>query len=585
MRLVKVLVIFLLFLLPFQLEGRAYAIIIQHHEQNNAAARKIADEIIDKKTPLVDTSQLKTIIKELHQGLLKHGFIAASIDSFTIGDTIITLQLFSGQPFQSFTINANGIDDYWLQGSGLRSNSINKKKINTSLLDKSIDAILKNCENKGFPFAVVTTKNVAINKDQVSVDLVLDKQKFIIMDSVIQRFNTVVAPAYLQNYLGIKNGDVYNELLISKITNRLKELPFLKEKVKHRILFNEKQTILELFLEAKKASQFDGVVGLLPRENEPGKYNLTGELRLRLQNSFKRAEIIDFNWRALPPRSQDLKARFIYPFILNLPIGIDAALNVYKRDTLFLDVIQNLGIIYQLKGNNYLKGFVNVKESSLLSPKALRNSSSLPPYADIKTTGYGLSFNLENLDYRINPSSGFIINTTATVGNRKISKNKEVNPVLYDSLQLLSTNYIAELKFDFFTPIKGRNIFNFSVNAAYQYQEVNTFENEYFRIGGLKSLRGFDEESIFASSYLISTLSYRFLLEQNSYFTLFFNKAWYERKSLNATVNDAPYGLGTGVAFETKLGILSVNYALGSQQGNPIQFRNSKVHFGVINYF
>ena len=44
------------------------------------------------------------------------------------------------------------------------------------------------------------------------------------------------------------------------------------------------------------------------------------------------------------------------------------------------------------------------------------------------------------------------------------------------------------------------------------------FQNELFRIGGLKTLRGFDEESIFASVYSIFTLEYRFILEQNSYY-------------------------------------------------------------------
>ena len=46
-------------------------------------------------------------------------------------------------------------------------------------------------------------------------------------------------------------------------------------------------------------------------------------------------------------------------------------------------------------------------------------------------------------------------------------------------------------------------------------QSENMFKNELFRIGGLKTLRGFDEESITASFYNIATLEWRFLFEQN----------------------------------------------------------------------
>ena len=78
---------------------------------------------------------------------------------------------------------------------------------------------------------------------------------------------------------------------------------------------------------------------------------------------------------------------------------------------------------------------------------------------------------------------------------------------------------------------------------------------------------------------------YRFILEQNSYLLLFYNQVWYEDISREVYFSDTPYGYGAGITFETKLGIFSFLYALGSQQGNPVEFRSAKVHFGLINYF
>ena len=101
----------------------------------------------------------------------------------------------------------------------------------------------------------------------------------------------------------------------------------------------------------------------------------------------------------------------------------------------------------------------------------------------------------------------------------------------------------------------------------------------------MRTLRGFDEESINASLFGIATFEYRFLLERNSNLYLFGDYAYYERNVLNAHFSDRPIGFGAGIRFQTKPGIFSINYALGSQQGNPVLLKSAKIHFGFVNYF
>ena len=101
-----------------------------------------------------------------------------------------------------------------------------------------------------------------------------------------------------------------------------------------------------------------------------------------------------------------------------------------------------------------------------------------------------------------------------------------------------------------------------------------------------KTFRGFDEESILASVFTVITMEYRILLEQNSNLYLFTDVGWYKYFSANKDPkDDTPYGFGAGINFQTKAGIFSVNYALGSQNKNPILFKSAKIHFGIINYF
>ena len=117
---------------------------------------------------------------------------------------------------------------------------------------------------------------------------------------------------------------------------------------------------------------------------------------------------------------------------------------------------------------------------------------------------------------------------------------------------------------------------------AFLYNEA-LFDNELFRIGGIKTIRGFDEESIFASSYIIGTLEYRFILDKNSSIYAFSDGGYYEKT--NSTINDTPIGFGVGMNFQTGAGIFSINYAVGKQFDNPIDFRASKIHFGFVNFF
>ena len=51
------------------------------------------------------------------------------------------------------------------------------------------------------------------------------------------------------------------------------------------------------------------------------------------------------------------------------------------------------------------------------------------------------------------------------------------------------------------------------------------------------------------------------------------------------STSDFPFGIGAGINFETKAGIFGLNYALGSQNNNPLSIKNAKIHFGYVNYF
>lgn len=531
-----------------------------------------------------DSLSLKKDLNLFVSKIQSRGYLSASCDSIYPINNVFVIQFFLGELYQWAQIKNGNIDESYLSGTGIKEKRNKAIAINFQKTSQWMEIVLRNCENSGYPFATIKLSNIEFVNNEYSAELELNKNKLVRIDSIIIKGNVTIAPVYIHNYIDIKQGDLYNESKLRKISAKLRELAFVNEIKSNQLLFTENQTKLYLYLENKKASQFDGVIGFLPDEKNNSKLNITGEIHLKLQNSLQRGEVIEMNWKQLPNQTQDLKVHLLYPFLLNTPFAIDANLAIYRKDSTYSDVIKNLGIQYSISGNNYLKVFITDKQSDLQSTKGLENITVLPEYADISILSYGATFHYEKLDYRLNPRKGYSIEFTGSTGNRKIKKNAEINSIAYDGLKLKSVTYEGAILADAYIFLGGKNVLNLGTKSGLIFND-RLFTNELFRIGGLKSLRGFDEESIYASGFLIGKIEYRFILEQNSFLFAFLNSAYYENKSKNSNLKDTPLGFGAGLNFETKIGIMSISYALGKQFDNPIYFRNGKVHFGIINYF
>ena len=560
--------------------------VLQIEVTDTTFTQKELQNLIHYKKQLPTENDRNKEIQSLLLNLYDHGYLTAHFDSLSQDSLSLIAYLTIGDTYKWGVITPGNVDEEILSSIVFRDKLYNNKFIYFNSIVKLNRGIITYCENNGYPFASVKLDSIRMEGNYISASLNLTKNIQVNIDSIVFKGDAKINPVYIHNYLGISPGDLYNESQVKKIKARLKELPFIKESKPFDIVFTESITKIIFYLENKKSSQLDGILGILPNNDISGKVLFTGDAHLKLQNSFGRGELIDVNWRKLQNQTQDFNTQFIYPFLFSTPFGIDLKLDLYKRDTTFLNVSQMAGIQYLISGGNYFKVFIKSKNSSLLSSSGLENLSRLPNYADIKTILYGIGFKTEQLDYRINPRKGYKLIFNGGVGNRKITKHPKIKESLYENLELTSTQYDLDLNIDYFIPVIKRSTLKLSSSSAYL-SGKSSFENELFRIGGLKSLRGFDEESIFASTYSIMTVELRYLLEQNSYAHVFWNGAYYENTSINFTGDryDTPYGFGAGVSFETKAGIFSISYALGKQFNNPILLRAGKVHFGIVSYF
>ncbi len=579
----RLLLVFLLLLnAPFPVWGQ-YTVKVEGPDGEGPSAERLAKDL-GLKQAYPDSITARQGLREFLVGLYANGYLAATIDSLAFEAGSVRARVSPGVTYRLAKISPGNVDEGILSEAGFREKVYRNKPVSLRTLASIQEKLLDWCDANGYPFATIRYDSLQVVDGKWSAVLHLQKNGAVTLDSVIVKGDAKLSRVYLYNYLSLKPGRPYDESLVKKIPTRIRELPMVKELRPMGLAFHEEGASLYLYLDNKRASQLDGVIGVQPDNSGSGKINVTGDVHIKLFSAFGYGELFDLNWKQPGPGTQDLQARFNYPFLFSSPFGIDLGLSIYKKDSTYLELNRSLGVQFQLGGTNYLKTFYRNKKSSLIDTEPFEQVTVLPPFADIRVNSYGLGLRVERLDYRYNPRRGYAVEVEGTAGRKTVERNARLKQVNYDSLDLKSTQFTATLAGEYYIPLASRQVVNLGGRAGLLHGD-ETFQNEMYRIGGLKTLRGFDEESILASIYAIWKAEFRYILEENSFLFLFVNGAWYERDQRDVFVTDTPIGFGAGITFETGLGIFSLNYALGREFENPVLIRAGKVHFGLVNYF
>ena len=559
---------FFIFFLTFFFFGQS--IQVHYTLLNNTSLKKNKDF---KPFEIKKIEELNSILENNKNQWLEKGYYLASFKPLYVSSTEIEVLVEIGSHFPNVAIVINDSIKSQLRSFGIENIPKNSLKTSPSLFKLFIDKTLKAYANNGYPFAQVFFAEQEIIEQQIQIQMNISSGKFYRFSDIIVKGDSSISKSTVQNLIGIKINDFYSEEKLSSIDRILQQTNFINVLKKSELLFTENGVELYVYLENQKMSSMNGAVGLQPNPQSQ-KIGLTGDVQIKLQNVFKKAELIDLNWRSIEPQTQALQAKLNYPFLFKSPFGIDLKFNLYKRDSTFLDLKSFIGIQYSFKNNVQLKGFYQVNSSEILSKTP--NPSSLFSYlAPIKLNSYGLSLQYKRINFLPNPSKGFSLFIETSIGNRTIKKENTI----------IEKSYVYKSIFQYvsYIPITKRNIIKVGVNFE-SYTSSTLFQNERYRFGGLNSLRGFNEEELFASTKLITSLEYRFLLDKNSNAFIFYDQGIYEDNTLTYKI-DNPFGVGAGISFGSRIGIFSISYSLGKQENNPFEFRNGKIHFGYITYF
>jgi outer membrane protein assembly factor BamA len=554
-------------------------------------------------TTFNSTMGITEYVLNLVSQLQAKGYVTASVDSLqTKGDSTF-IQLYTGSLYRWAELNAYGIEEKLLDAVGWRPKMFDKKPMDFSQVQSWQERFLSQLENKGYPFAKVYLDSFQLEDEKVSALLKINKGPLYKIDSIRLYGNAKISNNYLQRYLDIPNGSIYSKEKLLRINKKIRELTYVEEEKPADLTMLGTGSVLNMYLKQKKSSQVNVLVGFLPNNNQLAskKMLITGEGNLNLKNTLGSGETIGLNFQALQVESQRLNFLYQHPYLFRSPFGLDFAFDMFRKDSSFVNVNFQIGAQYVLSTNQagkvFFQRFSTILNQGGVNGTQVIQTRRLPAAADVSSMAAGVDYEYNNTDYRFNPRKGNDIRVITSVGTKKIKKNNEVLDLkdpgdpsfnfdrLYDTVKLKTYQFRVRLTAARFFPLGNqRSTIKTALNGGF-FQSGNIFRNELFQIGGYKLLRGFDEESQYLSQFAVATVEYRYLVGQNSFFFALADGGWGRDASRGQQLVYTYFGTGLGLAFETKAGIFNLAWAVGKRNDTEFNLRQSKIHFGFVNYF
>ena len=547
--------------------------------------------------PCKDKADCYSSVESFVEELRSDGHLIASIDSIREDDEQLIALVFIGPKAQKVFIEDFDsalyeelpfkTKDKWRKESGLSFSKY--QRLRENLLDK--------LENNGYPFGSIGFEPSEFESASISGSLTLNKGPLVLIDTLRISGSSKVKQRFLEGVLGLESGSFYNEQRINDVRSVIGNLDYLSLVSGPDVTFQSNdEAQIDLLIDDRSASSFDVILGLLPNSSRNDGFLVTGQILLDLRNPFGTGKRFYLNWNRLEERAQEFKLNLSLPYLFRTPIGFDGGLEMYKFDSLYLDLDWNVGLRFQFTGNSYVSAFAKGMNTFVLNVDSnlFIGEGLFPTIQDLRNNHFGLSYEYSSLDFRPSPREGVLINAFAAGGIRTIKRNEEieqlVNPntdetygEIYNRSDLRTGRAEIGLDVRGFVPVGLRHVFFMGFRSRALIAK-DIFFNEKYRVGGTQLLRGFNEESLFTAYYAVATVEYRFLFSRSSFFYLFLDQGGIESQAVSTRI-DYPTGFGAGISLETKAGWFSVSYALGRKEDENINFGASKIHFGYLNRF
>lgn len=518
------------------------------------------------KAEKINSNRVRELVNNILLSEIESGYFTCNVDSINLKNQKLKIYLQTGNLISLNSIKVNLPNSLSLK---LREDFISDKTyFNANDFSEKIKKWIILMNNNGFPFAEFEFEKSEIINSKINLICNLISGPLVKIDSIINPEITKKELQLVYKFTDIRNGDLFELNKIYKISENIKNTGFIEEIRPPAYEFIDNKASIYTYFKPQSKNSINGLVGIQPGENETVQF--TGNVALNFQNALSYGEVLKFNWRRMFNSSQNLIAELSYPFLFNTNFEVQGGLDMIKKDSSFFNFNSKLIINYK-SNSNFSNGFLftNNNSTNLLEDE----------YSSTSVNSFGFVTNFKKLDNPFNPRKGFKIKSEIAYGWKE---TYAIDTVANNILK--SPNFNGNLSFSSYLSLLKRTTFKIKLSGS-TIQNNILYENELTRIGGYKTIRGFDEESIWVSSFVLGNFEFRYLIDEKSNVFLFSDFAWTESKTNNFLMEDYFQSFGFGTNISMPNGLLTLIYGLGRKIDNPFLIRTGKIHLGFTSYF
>lgn len=419
-------------------------------------------------------------------------------------------------------------------------------------------------QNNGYPFAAFRLIDYHIEDSKLHAQVKLEKGLRVSFDSLAVLGYSDISRKLLEREIAWSKNAPYSEAYLQELSDYLGRLEYLQMERAPSVAFLQNKARVYLYLNKRASNLINGVIGL--NTDNQGNSTLTGDFRLRLLNVFNRGEAFDLRWQSPGQQSQDLQIAFDYPYLANTPIGLKSKLEIFRQDNSFIKQDFQLAFPYRLARAASLKlGF------QLVNSAPLNGSNTTLQVNEVQNLRYVLGLEIDRRNDAIVSTKGYFLDLNLGSGSRNTPEEE-------------STQYLWEGQFAYYQPISKYWLWHQDLRAL-GLSGSGLRDNELYRLGGVNSLRGFNEWSFFTQNYALMRSEVRYMLGRYDFLMLLFDFAFAEAQTEDFNQWNRHTGLGLGLNFQTKGGIFSLILATGQSNNANYDLRAAKIHLAYVNRF
>ena len=504
--------------------------------------------------PSVDTVQI-----DIKNQFLEKGYLGFSIDSVVESEGRCMLFLRSGIPYKVSNIEVLPEEFSEFSKSFLAKRTLTQKFIGTH-----DSRILEAVQNMGYPYAILE-KDIGVKNSIAEIRYKVRSGNYVSFDSVRTSPSDLISYNYISKKTGIEVGHPYSATAIKNLNRNINQSQLFVLDSAYFMLTEHKANVI---LKLKKGNQnnFNALLGL--QSNGNNKTELTGNASITLNNAFKKGEKIELEWRNYGNESQQLETGFKLPYIFKLPIGVMFNGDFDKQDTSFSNTKLLLGIL--LPTLTYGDFSIQAKKQT-----SSVNKNYTEDLTSSYSTLYGMGYMYSLFDNALMPKNGFLFGSQLFTGKNNLIVNDQ------DDVATPMVEWVGNVQFAVPMPLGSL----FFENEWGVLKNDSLKRNNFYRLGGVKSIRGFNEKSIYAKAYSYSNFEYRLFLSTESFAYLLYDVGYFNEPMNNGFDAVWRQAFGVGFNINTAAGQLSISYAVGKYGTESVSVNQGKIHMGYINRF